>query len=777
MKYGHVYEWDAETGGLLLATSELKMSKEPRPVYSQELDILGFDKYWLYPKSDEVPLMWAEGNNYVYRGRVVAQTKGGSPFDAPQIALLNEPEPKGEYLKPVDIDAMISKNSVIMEQWVNETIKKIENIYVKYKNKADVFYVAFSGGKDSVVTLDLVQRCLPHGSFKVLFGDTGMEYPDTYATVDYIQDYCKEQGIEFIRSCSHFSPDTSWKIFGPPATVNRWCCSVHKTAPQILKLRELLAKPDFTGLAFIGVRASESIARSEYDYISIGEKHKGQYSCNPILDWNSAELYIYIFSQHLFLNDAYKKGNRRAGCLVCPRAAERSDYFANINYPYAFGNLISSIKYSYKENFSTEAKLNQFISNGGWKARKNGRDINVSQNYEEIEDNGKLLIKVSNPKVNWKEWIKTIGIMQSTTSPYTIKHGNEAFSFEVFEGEKVLTAIIDSGISKRFPTFAKLFRNVFRKVSSCVLCRVCEADCPHGCLHMVGCELIVDENCRHCSQCHKVEKGCLVFKSTEKPKGINNMKTPSLNCYSHHAPKMDWIVQFFKYKDNFSENHSLGTNMFDFFKRFLKDAGLQDSKGITKFAQFIDQKGLEDLSSWALMLTNLANSPQFNWFCKRVKIGENYSREYMLSLLVQDGAKESWVGDIWSSFTRISELPFSKVGFGRMSYDKSKAVSLFRTPWASPDSLAILYSLYKFAEACGDYKQFTLSRLMDTDIESDGISPVQLFGLDKDTLTTLLKGLSANYPEFINVAFTLNLDNITLRDDKTSQDVLTLFNR
>ena len=51
MKYGHVYEWDAETGGLLLTTSELKMSKEPRPVYSQELDILGFDKYWLYPRA------------------------------------------------------------------------------------------------------------------------------------------------------------------------------------------------------------------------------------------------------------------------------------------------------------------------------------------------------------------------------------------------------------------------------------------------------------------------------------------------------------------------------------------------------------------------------------------------------------------------------------------------------------------------------------------------------------------------------------------------------
>ena len=39
----------------------------------------------------------------------------------------------------------------------------------------------------------------------------------------------------------------------------------------------------------------------------------------------------------------------------------------------------------------------------------------------------------------------------------------------------------------------------------------------------------------------------------------------------------------------------------------------------------------------------------------------------------------------------------------------------------------------------------------------------------------LLTGLSVNYPEFINASFTLDLDNITLREGKTSQDVLELF--
>ena len=60
------YLWDEETGGLLLTTEQSKFSKEPRPVYASELTILGFDQYWLYPKDDRAPLMWAETNNYIF---------------------------------------------------------------------------------------------------------------------------------------------------------------------------------------------------------------------------------------------------------------------------------------------------------------------------------------------------------------------------------------------------------------------------------------------------------------------------------------------------------------------------------------------------------------------------------------------------------------------------------------------------------------------------------------------------------------------------------------
>ena len=158
-----------------------------------------------------------------------------------------------------------------------------------------------------------------------------------------------------------------------------------------------------------------------------------------------------------------------------------------------------------------------------------------------------------------------------------------------------------------------------------------------------------------------------------------------------------------------------------------------------------------------------------------MNMNETYGKDYTLSLLVADGAKESWVKDIWSSFARIVELPFSAVGFGYPVKEKGKLVSITRTAWQNPNPLVILYSLYKFAEACGDYYQFTLSRLLNHDIESDGVSPTEIFGLDRDQMEKLLNGLSINYPDFINASFTLDLDNITLNSEKTSQDVLKLF--
>lgn len=771
------YVWDESTGGILLMPEQSKFSKEPRPVYYKELDILGFDEHWNYPKDDHAPLLWAEANNYIYKGRTVAKTKGGTLYSAPEIVLLEKPEPDGVPLQFVDVNGMVEKNRDLLETLVQETIQKIYNTYMEYKAKVNVFYVAFSGGKDSVVALDLVQRSLPHNEFKVLFGDTQMEFPDTYITIEKVKNECEKEGISFYVASAEQSPLETWKIFGPPSTVTRWCCSVHKTSPQILLLRELLDKPDFIGMAFVGVRADESLARSKYEYVTFGGKHKGQYSCNAIIDWNSAEVFLYIYMERLILNDAYKKGNRRAGCLICPRAAEKNDFMNHNCYSMEAEPFVNIIRECYKESFASNTALEQFIRIGGWKARKNGRDISIPVNYSEASMAENRLISISEPHTDWKIWIKTIGILLNDTSPYRINFRGEILEFSLMDRVDGYDIEISKKTIKENPEFLKLLKNVFRKAACCVGCRVCQADCLYGCISFKDGNVKISERCIHCSQCHKVEKGCLVYKSLEQPKGgiIMAGKNMSLNSYSHHAPKMEWMRQYFKLKNTFDKEHTLGSQMYSFFKRFLRDSSLLDKTGFSKTAEIIESMGMESEQAWGVIFVNLCYAAQVRWHVSHVNFNEEYTKAYLANMMIEEGAKENWTNDIFSSLSRLSELPMGTLGFGTVIRKKNRVVSICRSEWDKPIAEVILYSLYKFAEACGDYYQFSLRTLMDDSIGRDGISPSRIFGVKQDNMVRILNGLSMNYPEFISVSFTLDLDSITLSSDKTSVDVLKLI--
>ena len=91
------------------------------------------------------------------------------------------------------------------------------------------------------------------------------------------------------------------------------------------------------------------------------------------------------------------------------------------------------------------------------------------------------------------------------------------------------------------------------------------------------------------------------------------------------------------------------------------------------------------------------------------------------------------------------------------------------------DNRVFLYELYRFAEKCNIHSEIHVSYLYDETVERDGVSPVRLFGIyDEEELRSILLGLSARYPEFINATYTNDLQTITLRD-KTSTDVLELF--
>jgi len=757
------YSYDSVTGGIILNSTPTNFSKEPRPVYAPELDLLGFYRYWNYDKQSDVPYMWAESNVYWYRGVQIAKTKGGDLCNAPELQPIYADDgsipfakAEGMELQMIDIQTMCDQNKDLMEIIEDTTVKKIVKEYEKFKYKLDIFHVAFSGGKDSAVLLDLVKKALPVGSFVVIFGDTGMEFPDTYKVVELTKKQCEEDGTPFYIAQSHFNPEESWKLFGPPSKTLRWCCSVHKSTPQTLKLRELTGKDKYTGLDFVGVRKHESLARSTYEYENYGKKQKGQYSFNPILEWTSAEIWLYIYSNHILVNNSYKKGNSRAGCLLCPMSSGSSDYIRHMNYFDSVEQFIAIIQESNCWDSHSKADSLTYVTSGGWINRKSGRGItNNIIRYKENVENGKINFELINPMSDWREWIKTAE--------------NGQIEYNVQETINGVIISVDEAFFKKYSTDGKFLRQSLKKAAYCVGCRVCETNCKGGHLKFDNGKISITD-CIRCHECHDIPGGCHVYNSLKIPQGEKKMKT--INCFDDHAPKRDWLVSFFDLQNDFFVEHTLGPNMFTHFKRFLRDAGLIDNNKCTAFSELICQIGWETDVALGLILTNLAyENAQFEWYINNLDIGVYYDTNEIKEQLIATDMKEKAAKSIVKSYARIVGTPFGTI----LNFGFADGSDMVRTKCSLSDGRVFLYALYIFVEKCNMEKEFHVSYLFDGDVERNGVSPVRLFGLyDEEELKSILLGLSSRYPEFINVTYTNDLKTITLRD-KSPIDVLKLF--
>ena len=225
--------WDKESNGVLLTmkSSDEALNVPPRPVFFEELDLLGLNKYWRYPKSKE-PLLWACDRRYFYCGELVLEAKGGNIYDDPQLIFTDAG--KKLNLKPINIDLLCKNNETTMFLLEHEALEFINTIYRRYRlnanqqvvndtvdfqklaeiqekvlkekyavikedcdsfdimplskaekqgkqivlnTKIEMFISSFSGGKDSQVVLDLVSRVIPSNDFSVIYSDTGYEIP------------------------------------------------------------------------------------------------------------------------------------------------------------------------------------------------------------------------------------------------------------------------------------------------------------------------------------------------------------------------------------------------------------------------------------------------------------------------------------------------------------------------------------------------------------------------------------------------------------------------
>lgn len=779
------YEWDTETGGyILLPTKITGVTKEIRPVFCDEIHLLNLDKNygWTFPECEE-PLMWAEGRKYIYRGEIVAETVGGGLYSNPVLKNVV----RNLSVIPVNIVDFVNRNENLLNGLVQRTLKDLYSTFEEYRNNVDMSYAAFSGGKDSVVMLDIVQRALPHDSFDVVFGDTTMELKDTYRNVERAKEFWSDLNWHVART--DFNATESWEFVGPPARTIRWCCGVHKSAPSVLKIKEILAErrkcelsdvKNFKVLAFVGVRKEESEARSTYEMVSDGNKHAVQINCNPILEWSSAELFLYTYARNLPINQAYRYGLHRVGCILCPMASAWTDFVQNRVYSGEILPYINIIRNSLNISFKSKDEWKEYMEAGGWKKRAGGKILSFGENrVTQITDSEKETFVIRNASQSWKTWLITLGdYIEVKEGIFALQHGDISVQIEVREDNNRL--VISFPIlpkTKENIRFMYLFRNVLYKTAYCKNCKECMAECPNGALTITNDSIII-KNCLHCGRCVDRQKGCVVARSVITGGG-NNMDIKNIDRYKTFGFRQEWLELYLENPISFWENDRLGVDMFYAFDKWAREIQLIDEKKAP--SPIIDKMielGGDSPVLWGYFYANMAyNSPIVNWFVRHINFGMSYSNESLMLMLGDDLKERTRKNALTSLKDTLRNSPVGwLLGQGDLEIKGKQIISITKNGWSNPDPIVVLYTLYLFAEKMEGMYSFTLTDLFEDDVEREGLSPYAIFGIERESLKPILQGLANNFSDYIQVDFNKGImENIDLPAGKRGKKAMDIF--
>lgn len=191
------------------------------------------------------------------------------------------------------------------------------------------YYLAFSGGKDSVVIKALAD--MAGVKYDAHYNVTSVDPPEL---VQFIREYHKDVIFEYPRD-KDGNRITMWNLIPekkmPPTRIARYCCDV---------LKEGGGKGRFV---ITGVRWAESARRKnsraglEVNRESLDPDNpdnaqmarscptKGKHILNPIIDWANEDVWEFIHRNQLPYCKLYDEGYKRLGCIGCPMSSKKAE--------------------------------------------------------------------------------------------------------------------------------------------------------------------------------------------------------------------------------------------------------------------------------------------------------------------------------------------------------------------------------------------------------------------------------------------------------------------
>lgn len=204
----------------------------------------------------------------------------------------------------------------------------------------------FSGGKDSIVLMDVAQQA----GVKATWFYSLM--PDPPELLRFVKTF----PVDILRPKYSF-----WKgilVNFPPHRHAAWCCQIIKESPSV-------AIP-FTH-RILGIRGEESSKRAKLGHINKITKNRINY--HPLYDWAEWEIWEHIDGNGLKYCNLYDEGFNRLGCVVCPKRtnSKAQEMFLN-RWPQYF-NLFEKqvskwweIKGKFRTN-ETAKNVNEYLEN------------------------------------------------------------------------------------------------------------------------------------------------------------------------------------------------------------------------------------------------------------------------------------------------------------------------------------------------------------------------------------------------------------------------------